>query len=180
MTPAVLISDSGKIDGQWRLVKLQEDGYLPDGSRYQHPEVSLIAEGKNIYAFVRNDFRNIPMLYQSQDCGEHWTGPIALDIPFSNSKIYSGTLKDGRHYVIGNIQPGRSKLEIFFTEPGTMTFTRSIVLQDGTNEQLGYGKEWHYPSAWESDGKMYVIYTVNINAWMHRGAVVSVIDLKCL
>ena len=180
ITPAVLISDSGKMDGDWRLVKLQEDGYFPDGSRYQHPEVSLIADGKNVYAFVRNDFRNIPMLYQSQDYGEHWTGPIALDIPFSNSKIYSGTLKDGRHYAIGNIQPGRSKLEIFFTEPGTMTFTRSFVLQDGTNEQLGYGKDWHYPSVWESDGKLYVIYTVNINAWLHRGAVVSVIDLNCL
>lgn len=180
ITPAVLISDSGKMDGDWRLVKLQEDGYLPDGSRYQHPEVSLIAEGKNVYAFVRNDFRNIPMLYQSQDYGEHWTGPIALDIPFSNSKIYSGTLEDGRHYVIGNIQPGRSKLEIFFTEPGTMTFARSLVLQDGANEQLGYGKDWHYPSVWESNGKLFVIYTMNIDGWMYRGSVVSVIDLKCL
>lgn len=176
-TPAVLISDSGKIDGDWRAVKLQKDGSLADGSQYVHPEVSLIVTDEKLYAFCRNDDRHVPVLYISEDHGETWQGPLSHNIPFSSSKIYSGTLSNGRNYVIGNLEPGRSKLSVFFSQPGTMEFTKELVLQDGFSNRLGFGRMWHYPCAYEYDGKLYVIYSADVSE-KDRGAVVSVIDLQ--
>lgn len=176
-TPAVLISDSGRIDGEWRLVRIQKDGMLADGTKYVHPEVSLVICGK-MYAFCRNDAHSVPTVYISGDNGENWSLPLAHDIPFSASKIYSGTLSDGRNYVIGNLQPDRSKLAIFFSEPGTMKFTSGIMLQDGISEEFGFGEAWHYPSAYEYEGKLYIIYTVTVSPDNRRGAVVSIIDLQ--
>jgi len=176
-TPAVLISDSGKIDAEWRLVYIQPDGSLPDGAKLVFPELSAVIDGANILIFCRDDERNVPLLYRSADYGESWVGPIAHDIPFSGSKIYSGTLEDGRNYVIGNMQPDRRKLVLLFSRPGEMKMSSGIVLHDGPDAQLGYGEAWHYPCACEADGKLYVIYTVNIKSPSLRGAVVSVIDL---
>ena len=178
-TPAVLIADNGKIESKWRMVKIQKDGMLPDGSPYVHPEVSLIVTDEKLYAFCRNDERHVPILYVSEDFGETWSAPMSHNIPFSSSKIYSGTLSDRRNYVIGNLEPGRSKLAIFFSEPCSMTFTKEVVLQDGFSEQFGFGSMWHYPCAYESDGSLYVIYSANVTD-SDRGAVVSVIDLAKL
>ena len=104
---------------------------------------------------------------------------MSHNIPFSSSTIYSGTLSDRRNYVIGNVEPGRSKLAIFFSEPGSMTFTKEVVLQDGFSEQFGFGSMWHYPCAYEYNGSLYVIYSANVTD-SDRGAVVSVIDLAKL
>lgn len=175
-TPAVLISDSGKIDAQWRLVYIRPDGNLADGSKLIHPEIAAMIEGNIIYMFCRDDERRVPLMYTSKDFGECWEGPFEIDIPFSNSKIYAGDLSDGRHYVIGNLYPARGRLAVFFTEPGGTVFTEGFMLQDGVNAALGYGKSWHYPVAWEADGKLYVIYTASIEE-PKRGAIVSVIPL---
>ena len=175
-TPAVLISDSGKIDAQWRLVYIRPDGSLADGSNLEHPEIAAMIEGNIIYMFCRDDERRVPLMYTSEDFGECWEGPFEIDIPFSNSKIYAGDLSDGRHYVIGNLYPDRGRLAVFFTEPGGTAFTEGFMLQDGVNAALGYGKRWHYPAAWEADGKLYVIYTVSIEE-PKRGAILSVIPL---
>lgn len=177
-TPAVLVCDLGNIEGEWRTVKIQKDGFLTDGSQYIHPEVSLIVGKEKMYAFCRNDAHHVPIVYISEDFGESWGEPYSHNIPFSASKIYSGTLSDGRNYVIGNLEPDRSKLVIFFSEPNTIKFTKGIVLREGFSRELGGGEAWHYPSACEYDGKLYVIYTVNINENNNRGAVVSVIDIS--
>ena len=47
-TPAVMISDSGKINAEWRIVKLADGAILPDGSKLIHPEVSLIISDEKI------------------------------------------------------------------------------------------------------------------------------------
>ncbi len=176
-TPAALISDSGRIDAEWRLVKMQENGNLADGSRLIYPEVSLIVEGEKIYAFTRNDERNVPLVYLSEDNGESFSGPYTHDIPLSSSKIYSGTLSDGRNYIIGNLDFPRAKLVILFSEPSEVKFTKGMVLQDGYSDELGYGTRWHYPCAYESNGKLYIIYTVSVDHQNRRGAVLSVIEL---
>ena len=176
-TPAVLISDSGKIDAPWRLVRIQPDGGLPDGSKLVHPELSAIVDGERVIMFSRDDERKVPLVYLSDDCAEHWSGPFSHDIPFSNSKIYSGTLTDGRHYVVGNLYPDRSRLAILFTRPGETVFSSGMMLQDGPSAALGYGEKWHYPVACEAAGRLYVIYTVTIRE-PRRGAVVSVIPLN--
>lgn len=40
-TPVVMISDSGKIDAQWRVVKVAENGVLPEGERLEHLETTV-------------------------------------------------------------------------------------------------------------------------------------------
>ena len=179
VTPAVLISDSGKIDAEWRIVRIQENGDLPDGTQLFHPEVSPIIHGEDIIMFCRNDNGKVPIGYKSSDSGESWTEPYFMDIPFSNSKIYSGTLSDGRDYVIGNLCPNRGKLVLLLTNREDKKFSKGYILQDGFNERLNYGLMWHYPSAYEADGKLYVIYSADIEG-SGRGAVLSVLPIDKL
>lgn len=175
--PCVLISDSGRIDDEWRIVMIQETHNLPDGSKLVHPEMSAIIDGETVYIFCRTDERNIPVLYISKDNGETWSEPISHDIPFSNSKIYSGNLSDGRSYLIGNLFPGRSKLAIFFSEKDdVMKFTNGIVLRDAKNDELDLCSYWCYPIAHEYEGRLYVIYTFDLG-FCCRGAAISVIHL---
>lgn len=177
VTPAVLISESNDIDEGWNVFKIQNDGSLPCGVEFIHPETSLIFNNDKLYAFVRNCIRKVPLVYISDDLGKTWSKPYAHDIPFSNSKIYSGMLQDGRNYVIGNLAPGRSKLAIFFSKPNTMEFDKGYLFQDDYSIDLNVSGKWHYPSAYEGDGKLYVIYTYN-DTLNHRSAVITVIDLK--
>ncbi len=177
--PAIMISDSGKIDAEWRLITLQENDLLPDGEKFVFPETSAIVTNENIYVFCRNDNRNVPILYISNDQGETWSKPIAHNIPLLSSKIYSGTLSSGRNYVIGNINKGREQLAIFFTEPNCMKFDKGILLQNSYSEEFKFGYNWHYPIACEADDKLYIIYTASYDETnIKRGAVISVINLS--
>lgn len=175
-TPAVLISDSGKIDAEWRLVKIAENGDLPNGKKLVHPELSAIIDGETVYIFSRNDENRVPLLYVSYDNCETWSGLISHDIPFSNSKIYSGTLSNGRNYVIGNIYPKRTRLAILLTDKSSLKFNRGYLLQDNSSFDGYNGNQWSYPSAFEANGKLYVIYTADSDrCGGSRGAVLSVV-----
>ena len=174
--PAVLISDSGKIDSDWRIVPMQKDHLKPDGTVFVFPETSSIVHGEEIWTFCRND-GSVPLLYVSTDCGENWT-LYSHDIPFEDTKIYSGTLSDGRDYVIGNLQSGesRSRLAIFFTEPHSKQFKNGALIQcgyDPADPELP-SRQWSYPACWEADGKLYVIYTKN-----KSHAMISILPLSC-
>lgn len=176
-TPAVLISDNGKINSEWRLVKIQENGNLPDGSKFVNPELTLIIKENKIYAFSRNDERNVPIVYVSEDFGEGWSKPQTHNIPLTKTKIYSGTLSDERRYLIGNVINSRNKLALFLSEPCEEKFSKCIILQDGFSEQFNFGVLWHYPVAFEDDGKLYIIYTVSVDeGLLKRKAVVTVVD----
>jgi len=177
-TPAVLISDSGRIDAEWRLVYIVPNGDLPDGSKLVHPELSAIVEGEEVTIFCRDDERRVPLLYRSTDSGETWSGPYAIDLPISSSKIYSGTLSDGREYIVTNVvPPDRKILVLYLTDcKGELHFTRAIELQNSLSDTLGYGGAWHYPVAHEADGKLYIIYTAS-NPDNTRGAVLTVVPL---
>ena len=176
-TPAVLISDSGKIDAEWRLVKIAPNGDLPDSEGYIHPELSAIVEDKTIIMFVRNDRNRVPLLYISKDNGEHWSHPIVHDIPFAASKTYSGVLSNGRKYVIGNIAPDRGNLAIFLTDQGKDVFNRAFLIQKKVPWGEFCGRQWSYPVAHEADGKLYVIYSAETNDPSVRGALLSVIPI---
>ena len=179
-TPAVLISDSGKIDAPWRLVKIQENGDLPDGSKLVHPELSAIIQDGLITIFCRNDLRKVPLLYQSGDGGETWSGPISHNIPFSSSKIYSGTLSNGKNYVIGSLS-GRNRLSIFFSEPGTLEFTSGYDIRNGYDPVLDLYPQFSYPVACEMDGKLHVIYTMQTPERQKciRGAMITSFPISC-
>lgn len=180
-TPAVLISDNGKIDAEWRLVPLAENGDLPDGSAYRYPEMSAIASGADITVFCRTDTRRVPVVYRSQDYGETWTGPYAHEIPFSDSKIYAGTLADGRHYAVGNIRGSgkhpRERLALYVTEHGSDRFSKMVLLRDGADPAFDGSTIWHYPAATEQNGHLKIICTVSF-ADKSRGAVLIDVDTK--
>lgn len=178
-TPAVMISDSGKIDEEWRVVKVAENGDLPDGSSLVHPETTLICCNDVLYLFNRNDRRNVPLVYVSVDFGENWSEAMAHDVPYRNSKIYSGMLTDGRCYLISNTdRADRSKLTLFVSENGELKFTKEKLLIDceATQDMI----MCHYPAAIEFDGMLYIIATASYERedLRGRGAVLFTIDLK--
>lgn len=182
-TPAVLISDSGKIDDGWRLVKIQKNGFLPDGAQLEHAEISAIVDGSKVYVFCRNCYRKVPIVYISEDNGESWSRVKSHNIPLAATKMYSGTLSDGRNYIIGNIfnDYKRDRFAIFVSDPHTMNFTKGYWLQDIFSENHSVGLNWHYPIAHEANGKLYVIYTVNLSDdWITRGAMLSVVPIDSL
>jgi len=181
-TPAVLISDSGKIDGPWRLVKIAPNGDLPDGTALVHPEISVIVRGETLYMFCRNDKRRVPLLYISHDCGETWSSATTHDFPYVRSKLYCGTLTDGRNYLIANVdnfvhKHDRSRLCVYFSKPGTMEFDKKLTLFDTVAAPIGESCACHYPAACESGGKLYVIATRSGRILRIRGAVLFEIDL---
>ena len=141
-----------------------------------NPEITAIIEDNKIAMFSRDDERKVPLVYLSQDYGETWSDAFSYDIPFSDSKIYAGTLSDGRNYIIGNWYPGREKLVLAFSKPKESTFETGIILQNGFSDRLGYGKAWCYPCAYEADHKLYIIYTVYLEN-EKRGAALSVVPL---
>ena len=173
-TPAALISDSGKIDSEWRLVKVAEDGNLPDVSCYRHPETTIICADGVLYMFNRNDRRSVPIVYISRDMGESWSAPMAHDIPYMSSKIYGGALSDGRYYLIGNEKRSdRSKLVLYLSEKGSMRMQKHLLLIncEGNDEMSCC----HYPAAVEADGKLHIIATANYKNG--RGAVLFSVDI---
>ena len=174
-TPAVLISDSGKIDAEWRLVKIAENGKLPDGEEYVHPECSSVVLENIVYMFCRNDNRHVPIMYISEDNGETWSEPMAINIPFIHSKIYSGTLSDGRNYVVGNVlNIDRTKLAIYFSEKGSMHFNDAILLTDGAISEFPDAKAWHYPCAVESNGELKIICSLSYENDSRGAALITV------
>jgi hypothetical protein len=176
-TPAVLISDDGKIDTQWRLVKIAENGDLPDGKKLVHPELSVMCVENILYMFCRNDQRKVPLVYISKDFGETWSGLQGHDIPYISSKIYAGNLSDGRKYLVCNVDKlDRSRLAVYFTEKGSDLFRYRMVLFDQETTEIPHASACHYPAACEADGKLYVIATINYE-WSRRGAVLFTIDL---
>lgn len=172
-TPAVLISDSGKIDGEWREVLVAPDSSFPNGEKYIFPEMCVLADGARIWAFCRDDERRVPLFYDSEDYGEHWSPLSAHDLPFGASKICSGTLSCGRDYLIANLDlpdKSREKLVLFSAPHGSMRFDRALVLADGEEENFPGAKWWHYPLAVEADGYLHVICTVSFDPVTKRGA----------
>ncbi len=183
-TPAVLLSadgrsDDGRLDTEWRLVRIMKNGDLPDGSALVHPEISVIENRGVLWMFCRDDARRVPLVFRSGDGGETWSGPMAHDIPIIASKIYCGTLTGGRNYLIANIDKGdRSRLAVYFSEKGSVRFTKRMILFDGSLPGANCTTTaCHYPAACEANGKLYVLATLNYDSFTRRGAVLFVVDL---
>ena len=160
--PAVLISDSGKINADWRVVKLMDEGILPDGEPMVYPETTAIVCDETVYVFCHNDF------------GESWTGPYAHDIPIGYSKLYSGTLSNGRNYIVTNIaEEARKRLFVFLSEPHNMKFTECKLLRAESAEDFPTATQWHYPVAVEAAGKLHIICTVTVEDSKRGAALIS-------
>lgn len=158
--PAVLISDSGRIDAPWRLVKIYPSKTLPDGVDFQFPETAVIVDGAEITAFTRNDREAAPVMFISRDCGETWSNPMTHDLPVGRAKMYAGKLSDNRRFLVSNLETsGRNKLVLFLTKKNSKMFSEYLVIRNGNDAGLDATPEWSYPAAIEYDSKLYVIYT---------------------
>ncbi len=179
-TPAVLISDSGTADGDWRLVKIAENGDLPDGTTLIHPEITALEDEHTLFMFCRNDNRRVPLVYVSENGGEHFGAVTCHDIPYVGSKMYAGRLSDGRPFLVANIDKlDRSRLALYVGDAGSNTFSERAILFDKDRVPLRNAVACHYPAATEHDGKLYIIATLNYE-WSVRGAVLFIVDTTTL
>ena len=175
VTPAVLINDNGDMKGEWRLVKVAENGILPDSSSLIHPETTVFISGERLYMFNRNDVRRVPIVYFSDDFGESWSEGHSHDIPYISSKIYTGNLSNGKKYLIANIDTfGRSRLALYFTDKNSDKFSSKITLFDKMISVFEEATMCHYPCAYESNGYLYVIATIGRE---RRGAILFKVKL---
>ncbi|VAX20756.1 hypothetical protein MNBD_IGNAVI01-2412 [hydrothermal vent metagenome] len=158
--PAVAISHDDKFTEQWDVVPLNYNGRLPSGENPDFPETTVIVDGANIIAFVRNHSQ-YPILFTSDDYGRTWSDPQVHNFPFASSKIYAGTLSTGQNYVLSNIvsKGYRDLLTIAVSHSGEKQFSKVWKIRYGYFNKLEVGPEWSYPSAIEYAEKLYIVYT---------------------
>ncbi len=105
----------------------------------------------------------------SRDEGKTWTTPVRTDIPDSPSKAVSGTLPDGKIYLIGNQIPesahGFRDPLVISLSPDGKTFDWAAAIRHGT-PPLRYpgdhkNRGFQYPSALVEGNALWVIYSIN-------------------
>jgi len=184
LIPAVLLSLGDSIEKKWRLVKLPGE-YKED----QYPETTIIAKGKTVYAFTRADgVAYKPDVFISNDYGETWIKVKSHDFNAVSSKLYAGTLKDGRGYIVFNYVPSgklvddiedRKVLAIAISKDGSNPFSFSAIYKiqasGGGNPVLS-----HYPCVLEHDGNLYIVYTANFAGENKRQCELAIVPVKSL
>ncbi len=158
--PAVAISHGDKLTEQWEVIPLKYNGKLSSKENPDFPETTVLVDGANITAFVRNH-SEYPILFISENYGCTWSDPLVHNFPFASSKIYAGTLSTGQNYVLSNIPSKgyRDLLTIAVTRIGRKQFSKLWKIRDGYSNELKSGPEWSYPCATEYEGKLYIVYT---------------------
>jgi hypothetical protein len=159
--PVVLISDGGDIEKPWRISFLY-DPMRPGAVCIRCPEISLHAEGPYITAYIRND-EGPSYVFNSYDYAENWQIPRINPMHIGNSKIFAGKLSDGRKYIIYNEERGyfvRTLLVIAVADAGSSFYNRVYKIFNDYEPQIGRGKTWFYPSAYESDSILYIACTL--------------------
>ena len=171
---AVAISDGDDLT-RWDTVKPMSGG----------SETSVIVGKNNILAIIRN--QPVALVSVSQDWGRTWSAARRSNYPMVASQPFAGTLSTGQRYLIANTpdptpkgegcRGGRSLLTIAVSRPGGTKLCRIWKLVHGIPKDLlpgSYGgRQVSYPNAFEHDGRLYVVYT--INKW-HCGLSVVPVD----
>lgn len=189
LMPALLVSQGERFTEGWQIKPLQKVDYPAN----QHPETTIIVEGPELTAFVRNSFESIPYIYTSFDSGENWLELVPHDLQAVASKMFAGTLSNGQKYLLFNYPDfggkirnvglnARGRLAIAVTAPGGDRFVRVWKVQDN-----GLGKPFssHYPSAMEYQGNLYVVYTTGSGGGISyakglRGCELAIIPMESL
>ena len=181
--PAVAISDGDNLTGKWKIVKLLPGGLLPGGEEPDCPETTLVIDEKEMTAFVRGQYskklddNSRPFVFKSTDNGQTWSEPVKGNLPMGAAKIYAGKLSTGQRYILYNLpsKPRRNIIVLTVSKPGETQFIKAWKLCDGINAELKAKPEYAYPSALESNGKLYVVYSA-----MKRNCIMSVIPIDSL
>nr|HML45214.1 exo-alpha-sialidase [Clostridia bacterium] len=155
--PAALISQSGALDGAWRLSPFFN---LDNPGLYglQCPETTAWVEGDDITAFVRCDDGRPHSVFVSRDAGETWEGPFVNPLPMAISKITAGNLLDGRRYIAYNaLLPGQSAwsrehLLLCVAASEQPLLAKAFTLLRGHEDAFDRPGGWSYPSVHEANG----------------------------
>lgn len=159
------------------------------------PETSLIIDRSTVVALIRPDradkmTASVAISYCN---GEEFGPTEPSDLPVVDSKLFSGTLSSGQHYVIFNATdrdglPGelpRHRLLIGVMGVGGLGPFQSLhsVIEDTppsiATVLKSLGEEgpmhaWAYPEAVEHDGTLYVVFSMNKrHCWLARIPIAS-------
>ena len=139
-------------------------------------ECCIVAEGSHLRLYCREHSRKLVALYsESSDFGRTWTTLGASNLPMIDSKPYSGTLSDGRHYLISSCAQditARNPLTIALTRPGEADFSTIYTVDSG--------KILSYPYAIEIDRKLYIAYSSSTEGRNRNSAVLAIVDIEDL
>ncbi len=133
------------------------DGHgLCEPTCYRRPDGAVVRLGRDlgrsrrIYAAVSPD-------------GKAFPPAVRTDVPDSPSKAVSGTLPDGRIYLVGNQSVGRDPLTISLSRDG-VTFDRAAAIRHGAPKVRHRGRAkgpgFQYPSAVVVGDALWVIYSI--------------------
>lgn len=138
------------------------DGNLMvERSAYQRPDGSLVR------LFRDSQRRGFLFTQTSSDDGQTWTQPEQTNVPDSPSKTVSGTLPDGRVYVVGNqindVSYGRDPLTLAISRDGVNFDWAAAVRYDAPKIDFpgdGKGPGFQYPSVTLDGDEMVVTYSI--------------------
>lgn len=158
------ISDVGSL-ANWTFSRINHD---PD---LRFPLASLIVQGREITAIMRNSQTPLALVAKSFDYGVSWSQPRVSNFPMSAARPFAGKLSNGSIFVISNTPPNknshsRQALTIAVGDPGKFRLNKIWRISRGTPLPLLYpghakGRQYSYPSAVEFKEKLYVVYSVN-------------------
>ncbi len=164
LRPCIAVSETASVTGKWTFRDIAEETIPGEGdAKWGCPEVALLADGRELTAFVRIQDRGREgglghRVFTSVDEGETWSLAPSLPFALEPAKPAAGMLSDGRRYLVANPRAeGRNALVIWLAEKGAKDFSKAYYLQKGASEATGCGFEWCYPSVIEYEGELYVI-----------------------
>jgi len=153
---SVVAISRGRDLTQWDTIAIP----YPEGTGFL--ETSVIVDGANVTAFIRNS--PTVAVATSQDFGRSWSAVGQSNYPMSAAQPFASTLSTGQRYLISNIG-NRDTLVIAVSRPGQSEFVRAWSIRNGRKPEVDYqgrtaGGAWAYPCAYEHDDKLYVVYSV--------------------
>ena len=132
---------------------------IPRASGQIYSETSVLVDGDEVVAIMRNETKPMAAVSISRDCGKTWSVAGPSNLPMAVAQPFAGMLSDGRRFLVHN-QGNRDTLLIALSEPGEKYFSKLLRIADHTKSGNPPRKvhSLAYPYAVEHEGKLYVIY----------------------
>ncbi len=164
---AVALSRGDDLTGRWQVVPIGPE--LPVRAC---PETTILVEGGEIVALIRNNQEPVPYVSVSRDFGRTWSSVARHDFSAVSTKLYAGKLSTGQYYLLFNYpQSGRqggsdrSLLALAVSRPGELAWSRVWKVQE---KGLGRPAASHYPCAIEHEGSLLIVYTAGFRELPRR------------
>ena len=139
---------------------------FPNPRNYSYwGETTVLKEKDRLVAIVRGHTDiGRALISESFNDGEEWTALEKSNFPISPSKMYAGTLRSGKNYMIFNASTDAYR-ETLCIAVGEGTFNKVFCIRHGFDDtpRFWHCNEWCYPYAYEDcdTNKLYVVYAKN-------------------